>query len=80
MTQTVDHIYKVLEEHFWRNDSDASDHAQRLYIQTAAKQVLDAIRDPTDGMIDAFYETYPMDCGPIPIWQSMVDAAIKEAS
>jgi hypothetical protein len=33
--------------------------------------------DPTDKMIEAFYESYPIDCGPIPIWRSMVNGALK---
>jgi hypothetical protein len=51
MSEMIDRVYKVLEEHFWRDDSEGSDCGQMLYIQTAARLVIEAMREPTAEML-----------------------------
>jgi hypothetical protein len=53
MSDKIEHVYKVLEEHFWRDDREGSDDGQRLYIRTGAMLVIEAMREPTNEMLEA---------------------------
>lgn len=56
----------------------ASSEPSWLSYRDAARAVLQAIREPSDAMLDAGDIWTNEQCSPDAIWQAMIDAALEE--
>jgi hypothetical protein len=75
LNEMIKRVADVLEARFRSEDYPGTDARQRQHMEDAAKEVFEAMREPTAAMIDALNE-----CGgdTEAIWPRMIDAALKE--
>lgn len=72
--EVVDRVSKILEDHFWRDDHEGTEEGQRLYIKTAARLVIEELREPTQEMLDCRDAFMSLESARA-MWHTMIDAA-----
>lgn len=62
------------------DDYDALDEALQLALQEEVRVVLRAVREPSEGMVEAASDRDRFGYDPLPseTWQAMIDAALAE--